>query len=411
VSKKASRAIGDVKNLNLAGKGIKRIEWANHDMPVLQLVRDRFEKERPLKGLKLSACLHVTAETANLMRTLKAGGADIALCASNPLSTQDDVAAAICKEFEIPVFAIRGEDRDTYYSHLKSALDHKPQVTMDDGADLVSLLHEVHRNPSAQVIASMEETTTGVIRLRAMEKDGALKIPVVAVNDADTKHFFDNRYGTGQSTVAAVLDNTNLTLAGTPLAVLGYGWCGRGIARAAAALGARVLVVEPDPVKALEARCDGHLALDLEAALRSASIVVTATGASGVIGAPHFQWLRDGAVLANAGAFEDEIDVPALRRAAVREQRSRAALTTFQLADGRRVDLIAHGDQVNLAAAEGHPVEIMDLTFAVVLRAVAWLVQGRGHIPAGLHRLPDQLDQEVARAKLAALGIAIDSAA
>ena len=391
----------------LAPAGEQRLRWVEQHAGALRAIWQAHFGSQPLAGMRVAIRIAIEPKTAYLACLLQQAGAEVGVTSA---SVMDDVAAALVRR-GIAVRAHAGIGPQQLMDAKRWLLRARPQILLDARAELVELLHSEFAGQLGEVIGSTEETTSGVARLEQLAARGALRIAAVAINDARCKYLFDNRYGTGQSTVAAVLDNTNLTLAGTPLAVLGYGWCGRGIARAAAALGARVLVVEPDPVKALEARCDGHLALDLEAALRSASIVVTATGASGVIGAPHFQWLRDGAVLANAGAFEDEIDVPALRRAAVREQRSRAALTTFQLADGRRVDLIAHGDQVNLAAAEGHPVEIMDLTFAVVLRAVAWLVQGRGHIPAGLHRLPDQLDQEVARAKLAALGIAIDSAA
>jgi adenosylhomocysteinase len=308
LSKKKAKSKGDVKNLKLTNGGIKRIDWASHDMPVLQLVRERFQKEKPLDGLRMSACLHVTAETANLMTTLKAGGADVVLCASNPLSTQDDVAAAICEAYEIPTFAINGEDRDTYYSHLKSAIDHKPQITMDDGADLVSLLHEMMTDPGKQVIGSMEETTTGVIRLKAMENDRALKIPVVAVNDADCKHFFDNRYGTGQSTIDGIVRATDVLLAGKKFVVVGYGWCGRGLASRARGMGAIVIVTEVDPLKAIEAAMDGFAVMPIAEAARIGDVFCTVTGNIACIRKEHFSVMKDGAIVCNSGHFNVELN-------------------------------------------------------------------------------------------------------
>src|SRR5213596_2133808 len=344
----------DVKDLALAEEGKRRIEWADRQMPVLAAIRERFEQEKPLSGYRIAACLHVTTETANLMRTLKAGGADVVLCASNPLSTQDDVAAALVDEFDIATFAIKGEDNDTYYQHIEAAVDHKPQLTMDDGADVISVLHSARREQLGDIIAGMEETTTGVIRLRAMQKDGALKIPVFAVNDAKTKHFFDNRYGTGQSTIDGIVRATNILLAGRKFVVAGYGWCGRGVAMRAKGMGAHVIVTEVDPLRALEAAMDGFEVLPMERAAEIGDIFVTATGDKGVIRREHMERMKDGAILANTGHFNVEIEIPTLRQLAVESRPARPFVEEFRLADGRRLFLLADGRLINLSAAEGH---------------------------------------------------------
>jgi len=409
LSKKSTKKAGDVKNLKLAGGGMKRIEWANRDMPVLQLVRDRFEKELPLKGLRMACCLHVTAETANLMRTLKAGGADITLCASNPLSTQDDVAAAICKEFEIPTFAIRGEDRDTYYDHLRSAVDIKPQITMDDGADLVSFIHD-HPKLIPNVMGSMEETTTGVIRLRAMEKDGALKFPVVAVNDADCKHFFDNRYGTGQSTIDGIIRATDLLLAGKKFVVVGYGWCGRGLATRARGMGAIVTVTEVDPLRALEAAMDGFSVMPISEAARIGDVFCTLTGDISCLRKEHFSVMKDGAIVCNSGHFNVELNIPDLESLAVKVNRDiRANIDEYVLADGRSINLLAEGRLVNLAAAEGHPASVMDMSFAVQALTTEYVVKKHKRLRPKVYDVPREIDTWVASLKLQSMGIEIDT--
>jgi adenosylhomocysteinase len=389
---------------------MKRLEWANRDMPVLQLVRERFKKEKPLKGLRMSACLHVTAETANLMRTLKAGGADIVLCASNPLSTQDDVAAAINEKFDIPTFAIKGEDRDTYYAHLRSAIDHKPQVTMDDGADLVSMLHELMPDPGKQVIGSMEETTTGVIRLKAMQKDKALKIPVVAVNDADCKHFFDNRYGTGQSTIDAIIRATDLLLAGKKFVVVGYGWCGRGLATRARGMGAIVTVVEVDPLRALEAAMDGYSVMPMSEAARMGDVFCTVTGDVACIRKEHFSVMKDGAIVCNSGHFNVELNIEDLEEISVRVNKNiRANIDEYMLADGRSINLLAEGRLVNLAAAEGHPASVMDMSFAVQALTTEYVVKNQKKLRPRVYDVPPSIDKWVARLKLESMGIEIDT--
>jgi len=398
----------DVKDLGLAGKGRERIEWAAGEMGVLALIRERFEKERPLEGIRIGACLHVTTETANLVETLKAGGAEVALCASNPLSTQDDVAAALCDQSRIDVFAIKGEDNDTYYRHINSVLDRRPHVTMDDGADLVSLLHRERQDQIAEVIGGTEETTTGVIRLRAMAKDGALKYPIVSVNDADTKHLFDNRFGTGQSTVDAIMRSTNLLIAGRTVVVCGYGMCGRGVASRARGLGAKVVVTEVDPLPALEATMEGYGVLPLREAARIGDVFVTVTGDRGVIRREHLEVMKDGAVLANAGHFDVEIDKTALEEMAEGKRRIREFVDEYRLADGRRLHLLAEGRLVNLAAAEGHPAAVMDMSFANQALAVEWVVRNRGSLGAGVYPVPGEIDAEVARLKLRAMGVEID---
>src|SRR5438067_5922843 len=354
----------DVKDLALAPEGVRRIEWADRNMPVLRAIRERFERERPLAGYRVSACLHVTTETANLARTLKAGGADVVLCASNPLSTQDDVAAALVEEYDISVFAIKGEDNDTYYSHIEAAVDHKPQLTMDDGADVIGVLHSARREQLGDIIAGTEETTTGVIRLKALERDGALGFPVIAVNDAKTKHMFDNRYGTGQSTIDGIIRATNVLLAGRRFVVGGYGWVGKGVSMRARGLGAHVIVTEVDPLHALEATMDGFEVLPMDKAAEIGDIFCTATGDKGVIRRHHMERMKDGAILSNTGHFNVEIEIPALRSLAVATRHAREFVEEFELADGRRIYLIADGRLVNLSAAEGHPASVMDMSFA-----------------------------------------------
>ncbi|HEX9717816.1 MAG TPA: adenosylhomocysteinase [Actinomycetota bacterium] len=398
----------DVKDLGLAGKGRERIEWAAGEMGVLTLIRERFEKERPLEGIRIGACLHVTSETANLVETLKAGGAEVALCASNPLSTQDDVAAALCDQSRIDVFAIKGEDNDTYYRHINAVLDRRPHVTMDDGADLVSLLHREREEQIAEVIGGTEETTTGVIRLRAMAKDGALRYPIVSVNDADTKHLFDNRFGTGQSTVDAIMRSTNLLIAGRTVVVCGYGMCGRGVASRARGLGAKVVVTEVDPLPALEAAMEGYGVMPLREAARIGDVFVTVTGDRGVIRREHMEVMKDGAVLANAGHFDVEIDKAALEELAEGKRRIREFVDEYRLADGRRLHLLAEGRLVNLTAAEGHPAAVMDMSFANQALAVEWVVKNRGSLGAGVYPVPAEIDAEVAKLKLRAMGLEID---
>jgi adenosylhomocysteinase len=398
----------DIKDLNLAEQGRKRIDWAENEMPVLRLIRERFEKERPLKGLRMSACLHVTAETANLARTLAAGGADVVLCASNPLSTQDDVAAALVAYEEIPVYAIKGEDNQTYYNHLKAALDHNPQVTMDDGADLVTGVLKNRTDLIPNLLGSTEETTTGVIRLKAMAADGVLKFPVIAVNDSDTKHLFDNRYGTGQSTLDGIIRATNVLLAGKTFVVGGYGWCSRGIADRARGLGAIVIVTEVDPIKALEASMDGFRVMPMAQAARQADFICTATGDIKVIDGEDFEVMKDGAIVANSGHFNVEIDIPALEALAVEKRQPRPFIDQYILKDGRRINLLGEGRLINLASAEGHPSAVMDMSFANQALASEFLLQNEGKLPAGVHALPKEVDREIAALKLKAMGVAID---
>jgi adenosylhomocysteinase len=400
----------DVKDLGLAQKGRERIEWASGEMRVLALIRERFQKERPLTGITIGACLHVTTETANLVETLFAGGAEVALCASNPLSTQDDVAAALCEETGIEVYAIKGEDNETYYRHINSVLDTRPNVTMDDGADLVSLLHKERLDQLGEVIGGTEETTTGVIRMRAMAADGALRYPIVSVNDANTKHLFDNRFGTGQSTIDAIMRSTNLLLAGRTVVVCGYGMCGRGVASRAKGLGAQVVVTEVDPLPALEAAMEGYRVMPLREAARIGEVFVTVTGDTGVIRREHLELMRDGAVLANAGHFDVEIDKSALAElAGGAVRRIRDFVDEFTFADGRRVHLLAEGRLVNLAAAEGHPAAVMDMSFANQALSVEWIVKRRGTLDPEVHPVPAEIDAEVARLKLQTMGIEIDA--
>jgi adenosylhomocysteinase len=399
----------DVKNLDLAAEGKRRIEWADHDMPVLQLIRERLAKEKPLKGLKMSACLHVTAETANLGRTLKAGGADLVLCASNPLSTQDDVAAALVAVYEIPCYAIKGENNETYYKHLRAACDHEPIVTMDDGCDLVWMLSTERPQQAAKVIGSMEETTTGVIRLRAMEAKGQLVCPVVAVNDADCKHLFDNRYGTGQSTIDGIIRATDVLMAGKTVVVAGYGMCGRGVATRAQGMGASVIVTEVSPLRALEARMDGYWVMPMAEAVKVGDLFVTVTGDCTVIRPEHFKVMKNGAIVCNSGHFNVEIDLVGLEKMAKKVRRGvRNLVDAYDLADGRTIYVLGEGRLVNLAAAEGHPASVMDMSFAVQALTTEWVVKNRGKLEVRVHDVPCEVDQYVARLKLQTMGIRID---
>jgi adenosylhomocysteinase len=401
----------DVRDLSLSPGGRKRIEWADQDMPVLARIRTRFEKEKPLKGLRISACLHVTAETANLVRTLKAGGADVALCASNPLSTQDDVAASLCRDYKISTFAICGEARKTYYQHLSAALAHRPHLTMDDGADLVSLLHQVSRNGNRapEVIASMEETTTGVLRLRAMEKDGLLRFPVIAVNDAATKHLFDNRYGTGQSTLDGIIRATDILLAGKRVVVAGYGWCGKGVAQRARGLGSNVIVTEVDPVRALEALMDGFQVLPMEEAAPLGDLFITLTGNMHAIGKEHLKKMKDGAIICNSGHFDIEIDLRALEKIAKSVHRSvRKHVDAYRLSNGKRIFLLAQGRLINLAAAEGHPASVMDMSFSTQALSSEWAATRAKKLEPKVYSVPEEIEDWVARLKLQTMGIRID---
>ena len=397
-----------VKDLSLAEAGQQRIAWAEREMPVLRQTRERFAREKPLSGLRIAACLHVTTETANLMRTLKAGGAQVVLTASNPLSTQDDVAAALVVYDDIPVFAIKGEDTDTYYQHIHAALDFRPHITMDDGADLISTLHKERRDQLADIIGGTEETTTGVIRLRAMADDGALAYPVIAVNDALTKHLFDNRYGTGQSTWDGVLRATNILIAGRTVVVAGYGWCGRGVAMRARGLGARVIVTEVDPLRALEAAMDGFWVMPMKEAAKVGDVFITVTGDIHVLDREHFEVMKDGAIMANAGHFNVEINIPALETLAESKRRVRPYVDEYRLPDGRRLYLLAEGRLVNLAAAEGHPASVMDMSFANQALSVEYLVKEGKNLQPKVYAVPRELDEQVARLKLQAMGIAID---
>jgi adenosylhomocysteinase len=398
-----------VKDLALAEGGRRRIEWAEREMPVLRLIRERFAKERPLQGLRVSACLHVTTETGNLMRTLQAGGADIVLTASNPLSTQDDVAASLVSHDEIPVYAIKGEDNATYYKHLNAALDHKPQMTMDDGADLVSTLHKDRRELLSGVVGSTEETTTGVIRLRAMAADNALLFPVVAVNDAMTKHFFDNRYGTGQSPLDGISRATNILLAGKTFVVAGYGWCGRGLAMRAKGMGANVIVTEVNPLPALEAVMDGYRVMPMEEAAKVGDIFVTVTGDLNVIDGKHFAAMKDGAIVANSGHFNVEINIPALEAMSVSKKLVRPFVDQYQLKDGRQIHILGEGRLINLASAEGHPASVMDMSFANQALAAEYLVKNAGKLENKVYSVPEEIDLEIARLKLAAMNVIIDT--
>ncbi len=401
-------APGDIKNAQLAEAGLRRIEWAQQSMPVLQLIRARFRQERPLAGIRVAACLHVTTETANLMLALRDGGAEPVLCASNPLSTQDDVAAALVRAGGVPTYAIKGEDHDTYYRHLNAALDAQPQVTMDDGADLVTELHSRRAATAAGVLGGTEETTTGVIRLRAMAQQGVLRYPIVAINDADTKHLFDNRYGTGQSTIDGILRATNLLLAGLNVVVAGYGWCGRGVASRARGLGANVILTEVDPTRALEAVMDGYRVLPMDEAAKIGNIFITVTGDKHVISGRHFEAMRDGAVVANSGHFNVELDLPALEAITAERRPVRDFVEEFRTRDGRRIYILAEGRLVNLSAAEGHPASVMDMSFANQALSLEYLLKHHRRLERQVYRVPLELDREVARLKLDSMGIAID---
>ncbi len=398
----------DVKDLGLAPAGKLKIEWADRQMPVLRQIRARFEKEQPLKGLRVAACLHVTAETANLMRTLKAGGADITLCGSNPLSTNDEVAASLVADFGISTHAIKGEDHDTYYRHIQSAIDSKPQVTMDDGCDLVTVLHTTRKDMLAGVIGGTEETTTGVIRLQAMAKQGVLGYPVVAINDADTKHLFDNRYGTGQSTLDGILRCTNMLLAGSTVVVAGYGWCGRGVAMRARGMGAIVLVTEIDPVKAIEAAMDGFEVVTMENASSRGILFITMTGNKNVIRGEHFKAMQDGAVVCNSGHFNVEIDIPALEKLATGKNETRPFVEEYVIGE-KRVFLLGEGRLINLAAAEGHPASVMDMSFANQSLSAEYLAKNAATLPKDVFTVPKEIDAQVALLKLAAMGVTIDT--
>jgi len=399
----------DIKDPRLAEAGRRRIEWADGDMPVLGQIRERFGRRKPLAGLRMAACLHVTAETANLCRTLAAGGAKVVLCASNPLSTQDDVAAALVRFYKIPVFAVKGEDNKTYYKHIGAALSRRPNITMDDGADLVSTIHSDRRDLIDGIMGSMEETTTGVMRLRAMAEDGELKIPVVAVNDAATKHLFDNRYGTGQSTLDGIIRATDILLAGKTVVAAGYGWCGRGFAMRARGMGAEVVVTEVDPVKALEAAMDGFRVMPMARAAAEGDLFCTLTGDVNVIRAEHFKKMKDGAILCNSGHFNVEIDIPALRKLAKKLRRGvRNCVDEYTLGDGRRIYLLAEGRLINLAAAEGHPACVMDMSFAVQALATEWVLKNRGNLRPGVYDVPAAIDEKVAKLKIKAMGFSID---
>jgi adenosylhomocysteinase len=399
----------DVRDLNLAADGLRRIAWAEREMPVLRRIKERFAADQPLRGVRIAACLHVTTETAALVLALRAGGAHVRLCASNPLSTQDDVAAALAAEHGIGVYAIRGEDRDTYYRHIHQALAHAPQITMDDGADLVSTLHRERTDLLPTVVGGTEETTTGVIRLRAMARDGALRYPIIAVNDAKTKHLFDNRYGTGQSTIDGLLRATNLLLAGRTLVVCGYGSCGRGVAMRARGMGARVVVTEVSPLHALEAAMDGYEVLPAAQAARIGDVFVTVTGNTSVLRGEHFETMKDGAILANSGHFNVEIEIPALERMAASRRRAREHVEEFAMPDGRRLFLLAEGRLLNLAAAEGHPAAVMDMSFANQALSVAHLAAHGASMERTVHGVPRAIDEAVAQLKLEALGVTIDT--
>jgi adenosylhomocysteinase len=398
----------DVKDIGLAEKGELHIEWARQNMPVLMEIKKRFEKEKPLAGIRIAACLHVTTETANLMLVLKAGGAQVQLCASNPLSTQDDVASALVKNHNIPTFAIKGEDNDTYYNHIVSALSHSPQVTMDDGADLVSVLHSKMTNLLDQVIGGTEETTTGIIRLRSMAADGVLRYPIIAVNDANTKHMFDNRYGTGQSTIDGIIRATNTLLAGQKVVVAGYGWCGKGVSQRAKGLGAHVIVTEVDPLRALEAVMDGFEVMSMDEAARIGNIFVTVTGNKGVLQKRHFDSMKNGAIISNSGHFNVEVDIPALESMATERRKMRDFVEEFTTKDGRKLYLLAEGRLVNLSAAEGHPAMVMDMSFANQALSVEYLLSNAKSLKKQVYVVPAQIDQQIARLKLATMGIQID---
>lgn len=397
----------DIKNIKLANQGKKRIEWAERSMPVLRLIRERFTKTKPLKGLNIAACLHVTTETASLMRTLKAGGANTVLCASNPLSTQDDNAAALVKHFGIPIYAIHGENNKTYYQHIDAALDFKPHITMDDGCDLVSTMHQSRKELIPGVLAGTEETTTGVIRLEAMERDNALQFPVIAVNESKTKHFFDNRYGTGQSTIDGILRATNMLLAGSTVVVAGYGWCGRGLAWRIKGMGANVIVTEVDAVKAIEAAMDGFMVMPMGKAASQADLFVTVTGNLNVIRLEHFKKMKDGAIVANSGHFNAEIDIPALQKASKSKRELRPHVVEYKVGN-KRIVLLAEGRLINLSAAEGHPAMVMDMSFANQALAAEYVAKNHKKLEHKVYVVPEKIDNEIARLKLKSMGIGLD---
>lgn len=400
----------EVKNIDLATGGRHRIDWAEQEMPVLRGIRKQFADERPLQGIRISACLHVTTETANLMHTLQMGGADVMLCASNPLSTQDDVAASLVSHYEIPVYAVKGEDNETYYQHLNAVLDHQPHITMDDGADLVSTLHKERQNSLDTILGGTEETTTGVIRLRAMSRDGALKFPVIAVNDALTKHLFDNRYGTGQSTLDGVIRATNFLIAGKTVVVAGYGWCSKGIARRADGLGGNVIVTEVDSLKALEAVMDGFRVMPMQEAAAIGDIFISATGDIHVLDTHHFEQMKDGALVANSGHFNVEINIPGLEAMAIGPgRRVREFVQQYELADGRKINLLGEGRLINLAAAEGHPASVMDMSFANQALSATYMVNNADELQNQVYSVPENVDKEIARIKLQSMGIHIDT--
>lgn len=398
----------DIKDLKLADAGRKKIEWAAKDMPVLFLIAARFEKERPLKDLKIGACLHVTSETANLMITLKKGGAGVSLCASNPLSTQDDVAAALVKYHDVSVFAVKGEDNKTYYSHIRNVIASEPDITMDDGADVISTLHKNWRNDRKKILGGTEETTTGVIRLKAMEKDRALKYPIIAVNDALTKHMFDNRYGTGQSTLDGILRATNILLAGRTVVVAGYGWCGRGVAMKARGLGAKVIVTEVDDLKALEAAMDGFYVMPMSEAARLGDLFITLTGNINVVDTAHFNLMKEGAIVCNSGHFNVEINIEGLKSVSKKITQSRPYVDEYTLHNGRRIYLLAEGRLINLSAAEGHPASVMDMSFANQALSAEYLARRGGRLEVRVYPVPAEIDKNIARLKLEAMGIKID---
>ena len=404
----ASRTAGDVKNPSLAQEGILRIEWAAREMPVIRLIRERFARERPLAGMRVAACLHVTTETANLALAIQDGGAEVTLCASNPLSTQDDVAAALVAEHGIPTFAIKGEDNETYYRHIHAALDSRPQVTMDDGADLVSTIHTGRQDLLGDILGGTEETTTGIVRLQAMAREGKLRYPIVAVNDADTKHLFDNRYGTGQSTLDGIIRATNVLLAGKRVVVAGYGWCGRGVAMRAKGMGSHVIVTEVDPVRSLEAVMDGFQVMTMAQAAAEGDIFITVTGGLSAIDEQHLRGMKDGAIVANSGHFNVEINIPALEEMAVSKRTARQFVEEYTLKDNRRIYLLGEGRLINLAAAEGHPSSVMDMSFANQALSLEYLAKEGRNLTPDVHPVPKQIDQEIARLKLDSLGVTID---
>lgn len=398
-----------IKDVSLAQEGRDRIEWAERDMPVLRSIREEFAKEKPLKNIRISACLHITTETANLVITLKEGGAEVCLTASNPLSTQDDVAAALVKYYQIPVFAIKGEDTQTYYQHLHEVIKKEPNIVIDDGADLISTLHKDYKELSTKVMGGMEETTTGVIRLKAMAKQGILNFPIIAVNDAYTKHMFDNRYGTGQSTIDAIMRATNRLIAGSNFVVAGYGWCGKGVAQRARGMGATVIITEVDPIKALEARMDGFLVMPMIEASKMGDFFVTVTGNTSVIREEHIKVMKDGAIISNAGHFNVEIDVQALEGISVNQREIRKFVKEYKLADGRRIYLIAQGRLVNLASAEGHPASVMDMSFANQALSAKYILEHRQELKRDVYRVPEEIDRRIARLKLGSMGVQIDN--